>query len=156
MLMGRAVAGLVGDIVVGDIGRLAILSGVDPEYGEVAGVAGPHPVVGISTIFSDCTRRSSYQAHVLVGLGDDHIIFIPVVERLDLRRMSFFDRFNLGFQFGDALGHQGWPACWGRFFHQCPSGPFWSHLRSGRLNVAVRPGLTSSSLWFLAQKPFFR
>ena len=62
-------------------GRLIVSSGIDPEHGEVAGVAGPHPVVGLATELSDRCRRGADKADIGVSLVNYKIPNVLVVER---------------------------------------------------------------------------
>ena len=72
--------GLVGTVLRAVVGRLVVGTGVHAEHGEVAGVAGPHPVVGLTAELADGCRRSAHEAHVAVGLGDDQVGDVVVVE----------------------------------------------------------------------------
>ena len=56
---------------------------IDPEYGEIAGMPGPHPVVGVSAEFSNGRRRCTYQADIFVSFKDKKIIFIATIKSLD-------------------------------------------------------------------------
>ena len=63
---------------------LIVLIGIDAQHREVACVARPHPVVGITTKFSNAFRRISYQANITEGLIHHHVIFIAIEKRLHL------------------------------------------------------------------------
>ena len=49
---GEVVLGLEGDVLLGVGSGFAVRGGVDAEHGEVAGVAGPCPVVGVAAEFA--------------------------------------------------------------------------------------------------------
>ena len=72
--------GLVGTVLRAVGGRLVVGTGVHAEHREVAGVAGPHPVVGLAAELAHGCRRSAHEAHVVVGLGDDQVGDVVVVE----------------------------------------------------------------------------
>ena len=50
---GQRVFGFHGDVVLGVLGGAAVGCGVDAEHGEVAGMAGPYPVVGLVAELAD-------------------------------------------------------------------------------------------------------
>ncbi|OQA93483.1 MAG: hypothetical protein BWY27_00026 [Bacteroidetes bacterium ADurb.Bin234] len=54
----------IRNVVFGIGGRFPVFTGIDTKNGEIAGMSGPHPVVGIATKLSDIGRRCSYQADV--------------------------------------------------------------------------------------------
>ncbi len=56
--------GLVGNVVGRVIGRFAVVTGIHAEDGKVAGVAGPHPVVGVVAEFTDAAGGRTHKAHV--------------------------------------------------------------------------------------------
>ncbi|CQB88586.1 Uncharacterised protein [Chlamydia trachomatis] len=58
------VARLVRLIIGRVVGWLIALTGVDTEYGEVIGMARPHPVVGIGTKLTHRCRWSEYHTDV--------------------------------------------------------------------------------------------
>ena len=45
--------GMIGNVILGIIGRTVSLGvGIDAEHGIVARLTGPHPVVGLTTVFT--------------------------------------------------------------------------------------------------------
>ena len=54
----------IRDVVRGIVGRIVVLVGIDPEDGEIAGMAGPHPIVGVAAEFADGGRRSAHETDV--------------------------------------------------------------------------------------------
>ena len=74
------VLGLVGTVLRAVVGRLVVLAGVHTEHGEIAGVAGPHPVVGLTAELAHRCRRGADEADVGIGLGDDDVRVVVVVE----------------------------------------------------------------------------
>ena len=83
-------AGLVGDVVGGVVGRVAVLVGVDAEYGEIAGVPGPHPVVGVAAELSYRRRGRADKPDVTVDAIDEKVVLVGVVQGLD----TGFDAFG--------------------------------------------------------------
>ena len=75
----------VGHIVLGIVCRLVVLVGVDPEYREIACVAGPHPVVGVASELADRGRRGADEPHVAVDLVDEEEILVAVIQGLHSR-----------------------------------------------------------------------
>ena len=75
--------GLVGDVVLVVGCGLAVLAHIDAEHGEVARVAGPHPVVGVAAELADIARGSTHEAHIGEDLVDVHEILVAIVEGLD-------------------------------------------------------------------------
>ena len=71
----------VWHIVLGIIGRLVVLPGINPEYRKVSGMARPHPVVGVSAEFADGGRRCSHEPHIPVDLIYEEEILVPVIQR---------------------------------------------------------------------------
>ena len=71
--------GVVGHVVFRVFCRVAVLVGIDAEHREVAGVAGPHPVVGVGAELADRARRSAYEADVTVYLVDNQIIVVAAI-----------------------------------------------------------------------------
>ena len=76
----QAAGGLVGDVFGAVLGREVVLAGIDAEHGEVAGMAGPHPVVGFSAEFTHGCRGSAHEANVTVGAVNDKVVDVVVVE----------------------------------------------------------------------------
>ncbi len=74
--------GPIGNIGLGIIGRHIVCTGVDAEDGEISGVAGPHPVVRLSSEFADGRRRSTHQAHIPVFAEDEQEVLVAVVQGL--------------------------------------------------------------------------
>ncbi len=74
--LGRTV-GHVVDIVVG---RHVVLVSVNAEHREVAGVAGPHPVVGLTAEFAHRGRRSTHETDVTICAVYDQVIDVVIVE----------------------------------------------------------------------------
>ncbi len=75
--------GAIGHIVFAVIGRLIVFVGIYTEETEVAGMAGPHPVVGIASELADGRRRAPYQTDVAERLVYEKEILVAIVERLD-------------------------------------------------------------------------
>ena len=73
-----------GDVLGAVIGRGALLVGVDAEHGEVAGVAGPHPVVRLAAELADSGRRGADQTDVPVLDIGNQVVDVVVVEGDDL------------------------------------------------------------------------
>ena len=71
------------DIAGGIVGGLVVRVGIDAEHGEVAGVARPHPVVGVAAELAGRCGRSAHEAHITVDLGDDQVLDVVVVEADD-------------------------------------------------------------------------
>ena len=95
--------GAVGSIVLAEVGGFAVF-GVDAEHGEVAGVAGPHPVVGVAAELADIAWRGAHKTHVGKDLIDIHEILVAIIERLDDGLVvSALD--SLGGDCRDILGH---------------------------------------------------
>ena len=69
---GEVTLGSVGHIIFRIVGRLVILVGIDAEYGEVARVAGPHPVVGVAAELTDPTRHITQLNLWAILLGLQH------------------------------------------------------------------------------------
>ena len=76
----QALGGLVGHVVGAVGGGQVVLAGIHAEHGEVAGVTGPHPVVGLSAELAHIGRRGGHEAYVGVGAIDDKVIDVVVVE----------------------------------------------------------------------------
>ena len=72
--------GLVGDVVCAVVGRVVVGVGVDAKEGEVARVAGPHPVVGVATKLADALRGVAHEADVVVIAVDKEVELVGVVE----------------------------------------------------------------------------
>ena len=76
--------GGVGLVVFAVVGRIVVGIGVDAQHGEVSGVAGPHPVVGVATEFANAFRRIAYEADVGVVAVHKEVELVAVVKALDL------------------------------------------------------------------------
>ena len=72
---------------------------IDAEHAEVAGLAWPHPVVGLATELTHRLGQGEYQAHVgVVAIGGQEVL-VPLVEGLDLHaecRVLFLDLLQHG------------------------------------------------------------
>ena len=79
----EAAGGLVGDVELAVFGRHVVGPGVYAEHGEVAGVAGPHPVVRFSAELAHGCRGSAHKAYVRIGPIHNDIVHIVVVEARD-------------------------------------------------------------------------
>ena len=67
------------------IGRgFTILVGINPEDGEVARMARPHPIVGIGPELADRRGRRPDQTDIRIDLLGEHIILVPIIKGLDL------------------------------------------------------------------------
>ena len=75
--------GYVGNIVLAIVGRFVVGTGIDPEHGEIARVARPHPVVGLAAEFSHGCRGCAHKTDIRIGLGHNQIEDVAVVERRD-------------------------------------------------------------------------
>ena len=73
---------MIGHIVLGVVGRAVGLGiGVDAEHGEVARLAGPHPVVGLSAKLAYRLGHGEHQAQVAeVAIGGG-IVAVALIER---------------------------------------------------------------------------
>ena len=60
--------GLQGHVVLAVFGGLAVLVSIDAEHAEVAGLAGPHPVVCVAAELAQRLCGGEDQTHVAVGL----------------------------------------------------------------------------------------
>ena len=74
--------GLVGDVFRTVLRPLAILACVHTEHGEVSGVARPHPVVRVTTVFAYAAGRRTHQANVVELVVHKEVELVAVVERL--------------------------------------------------------------------------
>ena len=83
----KVLRGLQGYIVSAVFGRLSVLVSIDAEHGEVACVAGPHPVVRLAAEFAYARRRSCHHAHVAIDLIIEKVILVSGVER----QSAYFD-----------------------------------------------------------------
>ena len=77
--LGGAIRHIVKAVVSGEV----VLVGVHAEHREVAGVAGPHPVVGFATELAHRSRRSGNKADVGIGAINNQVVHIVVVEARD-------------------------------------------------------------------------
>ena len=96
--------------VVGRIGSgIAVLVGIDTPEGEVAGMARPHPVVGVATELADAFGRNAHEAHILKHLIHKQKILIAIIERFDFCRIMrafnglILNSINILLDFGIAL-----------------------------------------------------
>ena len=62
-------------------GRFSVGIGIDAEYGEVARVTWPHPVVGFTAELTYRGRGSGYHTHVTVHFVIEQVEFISRIER---------------------------------------------------------------------------
>ncbi len=79
---GKIALRTIGDILRRVVGRLVVGIGIDAEYGEVARMARPHPVVGIAAELADRRRGRPHQPHVAVGTEQEEHVLVAVIERL--------------------------------------------------------------------------
>ncbi len=107
--------GTEGTVVRRVVRRFIVLAGINAKNGEIAGVARPHPVVGVSPELSDGGRGCTYEANILVDFEDGHEILVAVEVRFDfgvqigtLHRIlfQFFAYFDY-FSFVLLIGHVG-------------------------------------------------
>ena len=61
-------------------GRIAVLVGVDAKHREVAGLARPHPVVGVATKLAESLRSRKDESHVAIHLVVRHVVGIAAVK----------------------------------------------------------------------------
>ena len=61
-------------------GRIVVLVRIDAEYGKVSRMAGPHPVVGVTSEFADRGRRGAYQADITVFTVQEQEILVSVIQ----------------------------------------------------------------------------
>ncbi len=92
------------DIVLGIFRGGTVGGGVDAEHGEVTGMTRPHPVVGIAAEFTDGTRGSHHEAHVLIHGVDEHVVLVAFVEGFHNHFVTTVSGILL-FQFLDGLFH---------------------------------------------------
>ena len=76
--------GAEGHIVLVVLGRFVIGSGIHAEEAEIAGMARPHPVVGIATKLTYRAGRSTHQAYIGINLIDKEEILVAVIDGLDM------------------------------------------------------------------------
>jgi hypothetical protein len=77
------VSGFEGDVGGVVVGGFAVLAHVDAEDGEVAGMAGPFPVVGVAAVFTDAFGRGADESHVAVALVDEGEELVAFEQRAD-------------------------------------------------------------------------
>ncbi len=93
---GKGMFCLIRPVFGSIIGRFIVRSGINPEHGKIARMAGPHPVVGVGTEFSDGRRRSSHKPDVGIYFINYQVILIaPVhtVQTAGKMRILFPDLF---------------------------------------------------------------
>ena len=73
--------GLVGDVGRAEIGGRAVGGDVGPEEGEVAGVAGPHPVVRLAAEVAEVLGRGVDEADVADLLEGVEVVGVAAVHR---------------------------------------------------------------------------
>ena len=73
----------VGDVVFGIVRRVVVFVGIDAKHRKVAGMAGPHPVVGIAAEFTDCRGRGGHEPYVAELFINEQEVLVPVIERFD-------------------------------------------------------------------------
>ncbi|MPM50978.1 hypothetical protein SDC9_97724 [bioreactor metagenome] len=73
-----------GDVFLAVFCRFAIGAGVDAKHTEIAGMTGPHPVVGIASEISNAQRRIHHQPDIGINLINEKIILVSVEKRLDI------------------------------------------------------------------------
>ena len=105
----------VGNVGGGISGRLVVLVGIDAEHGEVAGMTRPLPVVGLTTELTEGCRRSADETDIGIGLIDNQIENILVVESGNgdaaarVRGLGLGDQLLAGSlligSLGDGVGH---------------------------------------------------
>ena len=57
--------------------------GIDAEDAEVAGLARPHPVIGLATELTHGLGNGKYQTHILEVAVGGEVVLVTLVERLD-------------------------------------------------------------------------
>ena len=76
---------MIGHVVFGIVCRTVCLRvGIDTEDGEVAGLARPHPVVGLTAKLTHRLGNGEDQTHVAEVLIGGGIILVALVERVDV------------------------------------------------------------------------
>ena len=66
--------------------RLIIFSGIDTQHRKISGMPRPGPIVRISSEITDCRRRCSYQADILINTEHGHKKLISVEIRFYIGR----------------------------------------------------------------------
>ena len=82
-------ARMVRDVVFAVFGRSVVLVGINAEDAEVAGLAGPHPVVGVTTILAQTLWWGIDKAHIIKALIDGEEVFAALIERVHLALNAF-------------------------------------------------------------------
>ena len=96
---GSPVLGVIGHVLLTILGRtVGHRVGIDAEDGEVTGLTGPHPVVGLATKLTHGFGNGKHQAHVLEVAVGGEVVLVALVERLDLNTQR-------GVLDADLLGH---------------------------------------------------
>ncbi|MDT4864783.1 hypothetical protein D3C86_1156650 [compost metagenome] len=80
----EVLAGLVGLIVAAVGSRFVICTCIHTEDAEIAGLAWPHPVVGIAAELTDAVWREAHQAYIIIFFQYRNPVFITVVKRFYL------------------------------------------------------------------------
>ena len=73
----------IGHIILGIKCRLVVFIGINAIHGEVASMAGPHPVISITTELTNAFRRSAHKTDIVKSLINKGKILITIIERLD-------------------------------------------------------------------------
>ena len=80
---GQVVLGAKGYVVWAVLRRRSVFGRIHTKHREIARVAGPHPVVGVSAVFAYTAWGSPHQAHVIELLIDEQIKLVAMVECLN-------------------------------------------------------------------------
>ena len=95
--------GLVRAVFGRIIRRPVILSGIDAKHREIACMARPHPIIGVTAELADRSRGRSHQTHVGIDLDHEGEILVPFEEGLDLHRHAGVGLLQRSGQAGDIL-----------------------------------------------------
>ena len=107
----QAPGGLVRHILRAVGGGHVVRSGIHAEHGEVAGVAGPHPVVGLSAELTHGCRGRPHKTHIRIGAVNGKVVEVVVVETLHFGAAAGVGGGSIGLQLFDD------PVLFLRFFH---------------------------------------
>ena len=76
---------VVGHVVLRVLGgAVGLRVGIDAEHGEVARLARPHPVVGLTAVLTHRLGHGEHQSHVLKVAVGGAVVLVALVERLHL------------------------------------------------------------------------
>ena len=74
---------VIGHVVLRIAGRTVGLGvGIDTEYAVVASLTGPHPVVGLATIFTHRLGNGEHQTHIVEVAIGGHVVLVALIEWL--------------------------------------------------------------------------